>query len=112
MWNKYYSILLMLPFILFIVSTFILNFGVGYTIILLHTVILGILYFSIGFFLSFKKKKFKILGFIFLIIYLLFNIFIGYFNNGFEAVSIIFAILVSIYYIIIYLIKNIKKYNN
>lgn len=110
MWNKYFKILLFLPLILFWVSVAILIFYIGLEMLWLNVIIEALFLLGIGASFAFNKKKLKWLGFILMAAYIAWGVFLGRYDFP-KWGTTYFHSYISIYFILIFGIKSIPKYN-
>lgn len=112
MLKSFFIFMLNIVFILYILGVIIIS-CFGFTLIMSRTIIYGILLLLCGVLLSFTNKKFQIIGIIFVIINFLYIVFTGYKDSlmfaKFDTLKLSFniGIFVTIYYLIIFILKNL-----
>lgn len=112
MLKSFFIFMLNIVFILYILGVIIIS-CFGFTLIGSRTIIYGILLLLCGVFLSFTKKKFQIIGIIFVIINFMYIVFVGYKDSlmftKVDTLKLSFniGISVTIYYLLIFILKNL-----
>lgn len=112
MLKSFFIFMLNIVFILYILGVIIIS-CFGFTLIMSRTIIYGILLLLCGVFLSFTNKKFQIIGIIFVIINFMYIVFVGYKDSlmftKVDTLKLSFniGISVTIYYLIIFILKNL-----
>lgn len=110
MWNKFFKVMLFLPLFLFLVSVILLGFYIGYRILWVQALVEAMFLLGIGIGLSSQLRKMKWLGIILIILYLICGGIIGSFETPKWGTTYLCA-GISIYFVIIFAIKSIPKYN-
>ncbi len=111
MWNKFFKVVLLLPFFLFLIAEIVLEFYIGSYVLWNRVLIHSVFLLGIGIGLSSNKKNMKYFGFILIIIYLIWGIIIGRLDTP-KWTSTYLRIFISAYFFVMFAVKNISKYNH
>ncbi len=105
---KKVDIMLMIPFILYVLSVIFLIIFAGVGPSITSFLYQALFTFLIGILLSNKKYIINICGFVILVVFLVVNIITGY-HEYIKHASGVIAIFVALYYILIYAIRLIFR---
>lgn len=122
MYKNIFRVFINLPLILYILIMLFLSLFIGLTVLLDRVLIQIIILLGISINLCLERKKYNIIGIVFITINLIYNIIIGYYdsltNVKFNTLngSIYITIGLTMYYLVIYIFKkclekNIKNRN-